>query len=273
MNNRLWFLFAAFALIAAFALFKTAFAQGDANRGKALYLKNCAVCHGDEARGRVGPTLKKDFPGIRVDLALKQVIAYGVAGSVMPAWSKANGGPLTDAELDDIVAFVRSLGRATPAVNVTPPPTETAAPLPPPIATFPAGNAASGSKVYADNCEVCHGDRGQGNIGATLRKEWPGINPEAFIEATVARGVQGSRMPAWALSNGGPLTNQQIADVTAYIRSFKVPAPAATSDSSTPTGGLFGNTTALICGGLALLGIVAALGIGLMGRQRATPRK
>lgn len=273
MKNRRWFLFVALALSATFFIFRTAYAQGNVDRGKAAFLKNCAVCHGDDARGRVGPTLKKDFPGIRVDLFLKETISNGVDGSVMPAWSKAKGGPLTDAEIDDIVAFIRSLGRPTPPINITPPPTETAPPLPPPASTFPAGDAARGAQVYAANCEVCHGDRGQGNIGATLRKDWPGLNPEAFIEATVSRGVAGSRMPAWGQSNGGPLTNQQIADVTAYIRTLR-PAPQPTSaPPNIPTGGLFGNTTALIIAALVIIVGGIVLGVGLMGRPRSTKKK
>ncbi len=273
MNSRRWLLFFALAFAATIFIFRTAYAQGDANRGKQLFLQNCAVCHGEDARGRVGPTLKKDFPGIRVDLFLKETISNGVEGSVMPSWSKAKGGPLSDADIDDVVAFIRSLGRPTPPINVTPPPTETAPPLPAPIATFPAGDASRGATVYSGNCQVCHGDRGQGNIGATLRKDWPGINPEAFIEATVARGVAGSKMPAWAQSNGGPLTNQQIADVTAYVRTLK-PAPQPTpAPSNIPTGGLFGNTTALICAGLVIVVGAGALGVGLMGRQRSTKRK
>lgn len=273
MKNRRWFLLSALAIVTTLFVFGTAHAQGDANRGKVLYLKNCAVCHGDEARGRLGPTLKKDFPGIRVDLFLKETISNGVDGSVMPAWSRAKGGPMTDAEIDDVVAYVRSLGRPTPAINVTPPPTETSAPLPAAVATFPAGNASSGQKVFEDNCVVCHGDRGQGNIGANLRKDWPGIDPDKFIEATVARGVQGSKMPAWAQSSGGPLANQQIADVTAYIRTLKAAPPPAPTVSNIPASGPGANTTVLVCAAVVLIGAVVILGVGLMGRQRSTKRK
>jgi cytochrome c oxidase cbb3-type subunit 3 len=233
-----------------------------------LFAQNCAVCHGADANGRVGPTLKKDFPGIRVDLFLKETITNGVDGSVMPAWSKSKGGPMSDQDIDDVVAYLRSLARPTPVINVTPPPTQTNAPLPAAVATFPAGDLTRGTQVFAENCVVCHGDRGQGNIGANLRKDWPGIDPDKFIEATVARGVQGSKMPAWAQSNGGPLTNQQIADVTAYIRSFKAAPPPAPTVSSIPTSTNSGSNTALICGVIAVVGALIVLGVGLMGRPR-----
>ena len=122
-------------VITTFGIFATAEAQnGDAARGAKLFAQNCAVCHGDRGQGRVGATLAKDFPGIRVDLLLKDTISTGVKGSVMPAWAKANGGPLTDAEIDDLVAFVRSLGNIGPTVvPITLPPTRPAtAPTPRP---------------------------------------------------------------------------------------------------------------------------------------------
>lgn len=274
MKNRRWLLLCALAIGATVLVYGTAHAQGDAARGKTLFSNNCAVCHGADANGRVGPTLKKDFPAIRVDAFLKETITNGVDGSVMPAWSRTKGGPLTDGDIDDIVAYIRSLGRPTPPSSggVTPLPT-TAAVLPPAVAVYPAGNATAGQKVFEDNCVVCHGDRGQGNIGANLRKDWPSLDPDKLIEATVARGVQGSKMPAWAQSNGGPLTNQQIADVTAYVRSFKSAPPPAATASNIPESGPGGNTIALVCGGIVVLGAIVVLGVGLMGRQRNTKRK
>jgi mono/diheme cytochrome c family protein len=273
MNNRRWFLLMLIAVLAAIGLVGTAYAQGgNVERGKQLFLKNCAVCHGDDARGRVGPSLSKDFPGIRVDLFLKQTISGGVNGSVMPAWAKDKGGPLTDAEIDDLVAFLRSLARPTPPINVTPPPTDTPRPLPTAIATFPAGDTTRGAKVFAENCVMCHGEKGEGITGASLRKDWPGINVTAFLEFTIARGVSGSRMPAWAQSNGGPLTNQQIADVTAYIRTFKPVAQATQVPAQVPTGGAFGGWIALVCAGLTIVVVAVVLWIGLAG-TRQTRRK
>src|SRR5450759_348656 len=104
-------LFAALILLLATAgIFATASAQGgDATRGAQLFAQDCAVCHGDRAQGRVGATLAKDFPGIRVEALLKETLSNGGQGSVMPAWSSAKGGPLSDAQINDLVAFIRSL--------------------------------------------------------------------------------------------------------------------------------------------------------------------
>lgn len=246
-------------------IFATVYAQGDAARGAQLYAKNCAVCHGDRAEGRVGAQLAKDFPGLRVDALLKQTISNGVPGSVMPAWSKAQGGPLSDAEIDDIVAFIRSLGHVAP--TVPPGPTATRAPLPSPVATFPPGNATRGATVYAQNCAVCHGERGEGRIGATLQKDWPGINVETFLDTTIARGVAGSKMPAWAKSYGGPLTDQEVADAAAYVRMLKPGRLPTQVPAAVPLGGAWGGVLALICVGVVVVGGAVVLAVGLAGRR------
>ena len=90
-------------VLITFGVFATAYAQGgNATRGAQLFATDCAVCHGDHAQGRIGATLAKDFPGIRVDALLDETISNGVQGTVMPAWSVPKGGPLTDADIADL---------------------------------------------------------------------------------------------------------------------------------------------------------------------------
>ena len=255
-------------MLTAVGIFATAYAQGgDVSRGKQLYVQNCAVCHGDNAEGRVGARLAKDFPGIRVEATIKETISNGVQGSVMPAWAQAKGGPLTDAQIDDLVAFIRSLGHVAPPVPTGQAAATVAPPAASPVATFPLGNATRGAAVFNQNCVVCHGERGEGRIGATLAKDWPGLKPEALIDATTARGVPGSKMPAWAKANGGPLTDQEIADAAAYIRTLKQPGAAASPAPAAPETGVLGNPLALVLGGLIIIGIIVVLGVGLAGSR------
>ncbi|MBI5033117.1 MAG: c-type cytochrome [Chloroflexi bacterium] len=258
-----WFALTLFIVSATLVMVATAHAQtGDAARGQKLFAQDCAVCHGDRGQGRVGATLAKDFPGIRVDVLLKDTISNGVQGSVMPAWAKSKGGPLTDAEIDDIVAYIRSLGNIAPTLPpVTLPPTRQPI-LPTPVATFPPGDSTRGAQVYNANCAVCHGANGEGRVGATLRKDWSGINVMALLDTTISRGVAGSKMPAWAQSNGGPLSNQEISDVAAYILTLKRAGPPIASPPVAPSSDI-GGMVALVCGGLVLIIGIVVLVLGL----------
>jgi mono/diheme cytochrome c family protein len=263
-----WLTLTLMLVVTTFGIFATAHAQGDAGRGKTLYLQNCAVCHGDRGQGRVGATLAKDFPGIRVDALLKETISNGVQGSVMPAWAKSKGGPLADAEIDDIVAYIRSFGNVAPTAPAVPSVTKAA--VPSPVATFPPGDAKRGAQIYNDNCAVCHGPNGEGRVGATLSKDWSGINVVTLLDTTISRGVAGSKMPAWAQSNGGPLDNQQIADVAAYVLTLKKSSAPVSAPAQTPTGEPFGGVLALLCVGAIGLVAVVALAFGLASSRART---
>jgi mono/diheme cytochrome c family protein len=99
--------------------------EGDPFEGAALYDFNCKACHGPEAKGRVGASLTQNWGSIRPDLAIRSTIVNGVPGSAMPAWSTAEGGPLTDTQIDDIVAYIVSLpvpaGQISPTPEIAPP--------------------------------------------------------------------------------------------------------------------------------------------------------
>ena len=200
MRNKLTFIALLIISLLFIGVGVTLAQEGDPDRGAQIYAQNCAVCHGPEAKGRIGINLSQDFPSINVDAFLKQNIANGVSGTRMPAWGQANGGPLSEQEIADVAAYVAGLtGGSEP---VAPAPTF----IPPAItpAAGVTGNAVAGARVFAENCVMCHGDHGQGRIGAVLQKDWPSINPSAYIRQTVENGVEKTLMPAWLDANGFP---------------------------------------------------------------------
>ncbi|MFC1878849.1 c-type cytochrome [Chloroflexota bacterium] len=91
--------------------------EGDPNNGAILYDQNCVLCHGVEGEGRIGATLAKDWPAIRPDLSIKNIIASGVSGTVMPAWSQEAGGPLSATQVDDLVAYLMSWQTSTASTS------------------------------------------------------------------------------------------------------------------------------------------------------------
>ena len=224
---------------------------GDPDRGGDLYVENCAVCHGVDGEGRVGASLSQ-FPGIQVDASLEGTIRQGIEGSVMPAWGEALGGPLTDDDIRDLASYILAAFEGTQPIE--PLPTYPVPDLPP----LPEveGDPAQGAPVYLANCAVCHGATGEGRIGAGLAKSWPASDPAAYIRQVVEEGIPGTTMPAWGQSSGGPLSDQQIANVAAYIL---VLSPPVAASPEAPAVGPITLTTGLIILGILVLLAIAGL--------------
>ena len=98
-------------LIAAFA--KNPYPQSVASidRGRSLFQKNCAVCHGPEGRGD-GVAALAERPDDLTRIAKPPmfpdgVVAYRIANGVglMPAWRNA----LTGNDIWDLINFIRAV--------------------------------------------------------------------------------------------------------------------------------------------------------------------
>ena len=96
-------------------------ASGNAERmkaGSSVYVAKCAVCHGQEGQGVIGPNLTDDYwiHGQGDLEAIYVNVRDGVLDKGMPNW----GPLLTPDELIDVVAYVKSLQGTTPP-NPKPP--------------------------------------------------------------------------------------------------------------------------------------------------------
>lgn len=86
--------------------------QGDAVRGKTLFARNCAGCHGPEGGGDgyrlLGPdpaNLTASSTGKKSDRELLKIIHDGKPN--MPAWR----GSLSEKQSRDVLAYVRTLAK------------------------------------------------------------------------------------------------------------------------------------------------------------------
>jgi mono/diheme cytochrome c family protein len=84
--------------------------QGDANLGQMIFNQNCVACHGQGGvGGQIGKALVAN-PFVQGDTrAVHDVVANGRPGTAMPAFSQAKGGVLSEQEIDDVVAYIRTL--------------------------------------------------------------------------------------------------------------------------------------------------------------------
>jgi mono/diheme cytochrome c family protein len=78
------------------------------------------------------------------------------------------------------------------------------------------------SALYADNCAGCHGANGRGGAAIALANPvYLAIVDDRSMRASIASGVRGTSMPAFAQSAGGMLTEKQIDALVNGVRSWR----------------------------------------------------
>src|SRR5262249_14358322 len=147
---------------------------------------------------------------------LRRAIAQGRPGTTMSAWSRERGGPLAPADIDALVALLRSWDHAPPAH----------------LDEHPlSGDSARGKEIYAEECASCHGERGVDgrhvHIGSPLFLRGA---TNGFLRYAISKGRPGTSMPGYADSLGA----DRIEDVVALLRTFQVPSGLAEPPPARP---------------------------------------
>jgi len=76
--------------------------------------------------------------------------------------------------------------------------------------------------LYSQNCSGCHGPDGQKGPGRILHDSvYLSVIPRDSLKHVIEYGREGTAMPAWAISEGGPLTPQQVEILVNGIESWK----------------------------------------------------
>lgn len=173
-------------------------------QGRSLYNENCAICHGGEGEGVDSPALNdSNLLSKTADLTIFSVISSGVPNTEMPAWSQLHGGPFTDQQISQMVAFIRDW--------------EDDAPDRQELAMM--GDPVKGLVIFSDTCVICHGEAGSGTERAPSLNDpnrLSRFNDEWFIE-TISEGRPSKRMPTW----GTVLSPIQVRDLVALLRAWQ----------------------------------------------------
>ncbi|MFV9676019.1 MAG: c-type cytochrome [Anaerolineales bacterium] len=76
-----------------------------------------------------------------------------------------------------------------------------------------------GQVAYAQNCALCHGAAGEG-LGANPSLDNPGIREGDYgtLYKVVARGLFETAMPAWSVTEGGPLNDAQLEAILTMVQ-------------------------------------------------------
>jgi len=93
-----------------------------------------------------------------------------------------------------------------------------------------APDAKAGKAIYTANCQGCHGNVGQGNVGPALAGEVAGWKyawfKRAMLQSLDDKGVMlKSPMPLWGKvgfnRTGKAPTDAQMTNLQAYLKTFK----------------------------------------------------
>jgi cytochrome c oxidase cbb3-type subunit 3 len=192
-----------------------------------LFDRNCRGCHGADGVGGPAPPLNDPlFLAIVPEEALRRVISEGRKDTLMPAFARSKGGPLTD---EQIRIVVRNLASPAKGSGWT---------IDSSIADVPSyrqddsgkgrakpGNAEDGAAVYEMNCASCHGDKGEGGkAGALNDPAFLALTSDQVLRRIVITGRKDLGMPDFRTreyKNFKPLTNQDVADVVAFVASWR----------------------------------------------------
>lgn len=177
--------------------------------GESLFDQYCVSCHGERV------PLADDF------VSAREIIASGGAHETMPIW----GDSLTSEQFEALVQYSLESTSGAPV--------------------------QLGMRLFAEYCAVCHGDFGEGGpnptrsddiIAPISSAEYLKTRNDATLRLITAQGQPNFGMSPFGTSFGGPLDDDEIDAIVAFLRSWEanppveippevVPGPVAASGS------------------------------------------
>jgi len=173
-------------------------------RGAEIYQEQCVACHGAQGEGGSGPALNnRSLLKNTLDSVFFSVIRSGVPGTQMPAWNVDFGGPLTDEDVHDLVAFIRSWEPNAPEI----------------VAEQFTPDATRGARLFSSTCAICHGENGSGAQSAPRINDPERLQalPDEWYRGVIRNGRPAKGMPTW----GTVLSPNQIEDLVSLIAAWR----------------------------------------------------
>lgn len=179
-----------------------------------LYSQNCSACHGKDGQGGAALDLANPvYQGWVDDATLRKVISEGEHGTQMPAFAHEAGGFLTDAQVDALVHGMRGAWQKPGALNGQ---------TPPPYQSTGQGDASRGQPIYQTACARCHEQAGQKITDPT----YLALVSDQALRTIIIAGRPDLNHPDWQSDIAGhPLTDQEVADIVAWLGSLRSPTP------------------------------------------------
>ncbi len=173
-------------------------------RGGIVYHAYCTLCHGESADGKARASKLHAVPELDLSKGheyIEKIIRHGGKAvgknEAMPSWQEE----LSEEQINDVIAYIS-------------------------IVKSPASR---GEIVFKSNCVLCHGTKGDGKGRASTLFNPPPSDltksdkNDEYKKAIITLGGQAMGrsevMPPW----NEQLTEQQISDAVAYLKTILIP--------------------------------------------------
>ncbi len=182
--------------------------------GVQLYRQFCYACHDEgletvlhDSLGVAIPSIRNpDFLSVASKEFLMRNIREGRPTTYMPAWGEEAGG-LNEEEIEKIADYLLEGRSEVREIAFT---------------MVQATHPENGEQLFRRECLDCHGlAREQGDSPWLGDPVFQATYSDDLIGHTIAHGREGTLMIPYGLEADGPLTDQEIADVVAFIRTLK----------------------------------------------------
>ena len=206
----------------------------DLEEAMGAYAENCSLCHGLAGEG-IGSTPALDTEALsQADRdSLFKIISRGLYGTAMAAWDKADGGPFSEYQINELVTLIqfgdweeaRDVGVNMGMAPLIPFSAEPDPSIMEGLVNFEGGEELTkGITVYARECVSCHGADGSGTSLAPALND-PSVReklPEE-LQRAILKGIPGTLMAPWENS----LEEDEVSALVTLIQKWdQVPSGA-----------------------------------------------
>lgn len=180
-----------------------------------IYIKICSECHGLKGEGGpIGSSLQdKEYQSSSTDQDIYQTISQGNPGTTMIGW----GNVLSTKQIQDLVQYVRELGKLAPEV-----PVEQPTPTPEPSVQKAPTFVNDVLPIFTSKCSMCHGSFGGWKAGdyqdaIASGDHGPAVIPGNVEDSLLAQKIQGTQTSGTIMPPGGKLSDEEIQAILDWI--------------------------------------------------------
>ncbi|GAA6151251.1 c-type cytochrome [Pseudoteredinibacter isoporae] len=215
-------------LLTVVACNASAKAESTAGTGASIYIKRCALCHGNYGYGDgYIPLSLNQYPntslfepqyGNKLE-QIAEVISWGGSQGNMSPLSPPWKGELNDQEIRSVSKFIIKMRNHADAARQD---------IDQASKNLPSSRL-TGRKIYLTRCKICHGENGEGDgvlSGKVINNPPPFDLTKSRQDADYLKGIildggeqmgRSNKMPAWKYE----LLSHEIESLVIYIRSIR----------------------------------------------------